>query len=90
MANTKKVVENEALESEVSFEYDGVQYTVPPAKKWPLDAVEAQEDGKMLGFLKALLGADQYSTLRKTTTTLADLDTFITALFEALDVDAGK
>ncbi len=93
MSNTKKVVnpiKDEVQETDTTFEYDGNSYVIPPAKKWPLDAVEAQEEGKMIGFIKALLGDDQYKTLRKNTNDLSQLDEFVGAMFESLGVDTGK
>ena len=87
---TKKALEVEATNSDHTFEYLEESYTVPPAKRWPLDAVEAQEDGNMIGFLKALLGLDQYRTLRKKVDNIEQLDDFIGVMFDALDVDRGK
>ena len=92
MSNTKKIdpVKNEVKDEPTTFEYDGNDYTIPPAKKWPLDAVEAQEDGKMIGFIKALLGEDQYKTLRKSANDLSQLDEFVGAMFDSMGVDTGK
>lgn len=87
---TKKTLEKEALEEEIKFKYLDVEYVVPPGKKWPLDAVEAQEEGKLATFLKCLLGNDQYKTLRKDVKTIEDLDAFAEKLFDALDIDLGK
>src|SRR5678815_3066538 len=68
---TRKAVETEAVNSEHTFEYLGDNYDIPPAKKWPLDAVEAQENGKMIAFLRSLLG-DQYDVLRKKVNTIEE------------------
>lgn len=87
---TKKVLEAEALDVEVTVEYNDEKYVIPPAKLWPLEAVEAQEASKILGFVKALLGDDQYKTLRKTAKTVSDLDDFVGKLFETLDLEPGK
>lgn len=87
---TKKTVEAEVNNTETTFEYKNGSFTVPPARKWPLEAIEAQEEGKITGFLKGLLGADQYAALRKEARTLEDLDEFVGVLFASLDVDKGK
>jgi hypothetical protein len=87
---TKQVLETEAVDADVVFDYDDEKYTIPAPKLWPLEAVEAQESNQILGFVKALLGAEQYKVLRKKTKTLSDLDDFIGKLFEALDLDSGK
>lgn len=93
MSNKKSVetaVETEAKGLDVEFEYEGETYVFPPARKWPLEVIEAQENMKLMKFTKELLGEDQFATLRKTVKTVGDLDDFITKLFEKLDVDKGK
>lgn len=86
----KKAVENEALDKDTVFDYAGDTYIVPPAKKWPLEAIEAQEKMKLLEFVKALLGDEQYATLRKSAKTLGDLDDFVGAMYEEVNVEKGK
>lgn len=87
---TKKTLESEALDKNVMFEFRSASYTIPPAKQWPLDVIEAQEEGKVVGFIKALLGDSQYKTLRKSATTIGDLDEFVGVMFESMDLDPGK
>lgn len=87
---TKKVVEKEASSEDVTFDYEGVTYTIPPGNLWPIDAIEAQEKMKLVTFIRALLGEEQYKNLRKTATTLQDLDKFISAMFEEIELEPGK
>lgn len=87
---TKKALADEAGKKEVTFEYNDIEFTIPPGKLWPLDAVEAQEQGKMLTAVKELIGADKYAELRKTCKTLEDFEDFCDALFDAVDLDKGK
>lgn len=87
---TKATLKAEANNDNVTFEYDGDSYTVPTSKNWPLEAVEAQESNKILGFLKELLGEDQYATLRKGAKTLDDIDSFAKEMFKALELEPGK
>lgn len=86
----RNTLKDEALNNDISFEYSGETFTVPPAKEWPLDAIEAQERSQMLSFIRELLGDDQYKTLRKVAKTLGDINDFSEKMYEALDVDQGK
>lgn len=87
----KKVVSEEAKNEDVTVEFREQKYTVPKEfRNWPLEAVEAQENGRMVGAVKELLGPEQYATLRKTANTVGDLEEFTEKLFDALDVDKGK
>lgn len=84
---TKKVLESEALSNDISFEFNGEVYSVPPGKKWELDVIEAQEEGRMTTAVRLLIGEDKYKELRKTVKNLEDLDKFYDALFKAVDTD---
>lgn len=42
--------------------YGGREYTLPALM--PLTAIESMEDGKVIDFLRALLGDDQYADFR--------------------------
>lgn len=48
----------------VSFEFDGDTYWVPVVDEWSLDVYEAQEDGKTIGMVRALLGTAQYAQFK--------------------------
>ncbi len=87
---TKKALEDEAVQKEVTFEYDDVVYVVPPGKKWSLDILEAQENSKMLKFLQLLLDEKQYKSFRKSCPDLEAMDGFLEKMFDAYDLDSGK
>lgn len=65
--NLEKEVKATTEESETSVvTYDGVEYNVPSTiRLWPLEVIEAQEEGKSLAMIKALLGPEQFATFRK-------------------------
>ena len=91
----KKTAAQVAAETkEVVFDYDGVTYTAPPPKTWPLEAQEAEELGQYAESLKKILGEDQYKKFKKKPRTVGDLDDITTALMEAvqkiLEVDEGE
>jgi hypothetical protein len=87
---TSTSVREEALENGITFTYEDEEFHVPPAKLWPLDAIEAQERGQLLVFLKSLLGDDQYKTLRSVAFTLGDINEFSESMYDALNVEPGK
>lgn len=86
----KETLEKESTVENITFEYEGDSYTVPPGKQWPLECVEAQEEGKLTACVRALLGEKEYKKLREKCKTVADFDDFMNALFDALDLDSGK
>lgn len=89
MSNTKKL-KSEASQEPITFEFEDVTYEIPAPKRWPLDVIQAEEDGKILAFLKALLGMEQYNKFVKKGRTIEDLDNFFNALQDAADVDMEK
>lgn len=91
MANTAKKVSAPQDElKDVVFEYDGESYTVPTPKLWPLEVVEAQEDGRFNAAIRELLGKEQYKTFRKKPRTLEDLDKITEAVMDAAELDVGE
>jgi len=84
---TKKALEQEALSTEIKFVYDGDEYTIPPAKQWPLTVLRAQESGRMLGAVEALLGAKQMAFFEKRHSTMGELEDLLDLAFEAVEVD---
>lgn len=85
-----EAVENEAVNNGINFTYEGIDFSVPPAKLWPLEAIEAQERSQLLSFLREVLGAEGYTNLRKVAKTLGDINDFSEAMYGAMDLDAGK
>lgn len=89
MATTKRL-QAEAVLEDVEFEFDGDPYAIPHPKRWPLEAIEAEEAGKVVGFLRELLGKEQFATFKAKPRTLEDLDKIYTAVIEAADLDMEK
>ncbi|WP_297537755.1 hypothetical protein [Amycolatopsis sp.] len=54
----------------------GKRFTLPSPQEFPLEALEAEEEGKHLTALKLILGADQYVTWRNLASTAADAEDF--------------
>ena len=80
-----KPAQTEALEGSISFSYDGLDFTVPPAREWDLDVMENYEDGKIATTCRSLLGPDQWAAFRKKKRTVGDLED----LFEAIQTGLG-
>lgn len=79
----------EAVGEAVTFDYDGLTFTVPPASEWDLDVLESYEDGKIVATLRALLGADQWSKFKATKRTVQDLNDLFEAVQEALGISGN-
>lgn len=84
---TKKVLENEATQTEVTFTFDGEDYTVPTPRKWPLDVGRAQENGKVVTVVELILGAKQMKKFESKPRTMGDMDDLIEALFDKVEID---
>lgn len=85
------VVAEESVEpTTVTFDFDGVEYTVPSPKKWPIEVIEAQEDGRLAGAVAELLGAKQYKAFKKVPRTMEDLENLTEALFKAVETSVGE
>lgn len=87
-ANQRRtVLEKEAANENITFQYDGVTYVVPPAKNWPLKVVRAQEENRIIACVEGLLGKDQMAKFEKKERTMGDLEALMTALFDAVELD---
>jgi hypothetical protein len=65
---------------------DGTTYTVPADREtWPVDVLEALEDGKMVRAMRALLGEKQWSRYKRNNVTAGDLN----RLYEAVGKACG-
>lgn len=87
---TNKTLKNEAEKADVHFTFDDEKYIVSHPKIWPLEVVEAQEEGRVATAVKGILGAEQYKLFKKKPRTLEDLDDLVEALLEAAEVELGK
>lgn len=67
----------------IVVEYDGEYYEIPEEmRNWPLDVMDAQEEGKNIGTIRGLLGADQYNKFRSKPRTMGDFEDFTTKLLK--------
>jgi len=77
-----------------TVDFADVTYNIPAYEDWPTEATELEEDGKPLQALKAVLGDDQYKTLRKVAKTNGKMAEFNEALYkklsEVMGVDQGE
>jgi len=87
MTETKTSVEAEAADkgyATVVVEYDGELYEIPEeSRDWPLEVLDAQEEGKSLGMIKGLLGDEQYARFRAKPRTMGAFDDFSSKLIKA-------
>ncbi len=86
----KSAAKAEALEQELNVKYKGEAYTVPPANKWDLDAMEAYEDGRPISCIRAVLGPEQWSTFKAGKPDVDDFNDFVKVLFEASGTSEGE
>lgn len=86
MANTRAVsaVRSEANGLDIPVEFEGETYRIPPSKLWPLEAIEAAEDGRAVASTKLILGTVQYDKFRETNSTLGDLERFMDKVQEVM------
>ncbi|SDC25843.1 hypothetical protein [Actinokineospora iranica] len=70
--------------SDLAVMWRGKRFTLPRAEEFPLEALEAEEDGKHLTALRIILGDTQYSTWRSLATTAADAEDFSTKVMKEL------
>jgi hypothetical protein len=60
----------------LSVSWRGTTFALPAPDDFPLDALEAEEEGKTLTALRLILGADQYQTWRGLASTARDAEEF--------------
>lgn len=86
-----KAKETEPIDPrEITFTFDGLEFTVPTGKYWPIEVVEAQEQGMFATAIRKLLGPKQYAAFCKKPRTMEDLEKLTDALLEAADLDKGE
>ncbi|NUT47323.1 MAG: hypothetical protein HOV94_08425 [Saccharothrix sp.] len=62
----------------------GKRFVLPSADDFPLDAIEAEEQGRVLQSLRLILGEDQYATWRTVAKTAADAEHFSRTIMREL------
>jgi hypothetical protein len=90
-ANSGAPIVTSAVEAEaagvetVDIVWRDVTLTVPAnVDDWPIDAVEAFENGKQLAFARALLSFDGYQDLKRVAPTVRDFKAFMDLMAERL------
>lgn len=73
-----------ATASALAVMWRGKRFTLPRAEEFPLEAMEAEEEGKHLTALKLILGAEQYATWRALASTAADAEDFSSVVMAEL------
>lgn len=85
-----EAAKTEAVEDSVTFEYDGVTYTAPPAIEWDVEVFEAAEDGKIVSAVRALIGPDQWAKFKEKKRTIVNVSELFDAAKAALGVTPGE
>lgn len=62
----------------------GSTFRLPRAEDMPLEALEAEEDGKHLTALRLILGEIQYATFRSLAATAGDVEDFSAVVMKEL------
>ncbi|WP_026424671.1 hypothetical protein [Actinokineospora inagensis] len=70
--------------SELAVMWRGKRFVLPSAEQFPLEALEAEEEGRHLAALRIILGDAQYRTWRSLAATAADAEDFSTKVMREL------
>lgn len=92
MAATRKpanAVAAEAASTAIPVNFNGVTYDVPPTSEWPVTVLEAFEESRLVAFVKALIGADQYALFLKGNPKVSDLGDFIVAIQQGIGIQGN-
>lgn len=76
--------------TDVTFEYDGVSYTVDKNSANDVDVLEAFEDQKVITPMRFILGDVQWQKFKAKKRTAEDLTELAEVLFKALGMDLGE
>jgi len=79
-----EAADNAAEIAPFKVSWRGKFFLLPRPENFPLEALEAEEEGKHLTALKLILGADQYTTWRRLAVTAADAEEFSTVVMKEL------
>jgi hypothetical protein len=66
--------------TDIAVEFEDVTYHVPPVGQWPIDAMEAAEQGRGITATRLVLGDDQWAEFRKHHSTGAEVEAFMDAI----------
>jgi hypothetical protein len=76
----------EALGDKVPFTHNGVDYLLDPASEWDVEALEQYENGKIMTFLRMILGAEQYARFKATKPKVGAVNAFMEGIQKALGI----
>jgi hypothetical protein len=82
-----KAAAAEAADEPFLFTWQGEEYQVPPANKWPLSAMTSLAEGNLPAAMGALLGEDAYTKIAATGITVGDLNVLFDAIGKAAGMD---
>jgi len=82
-------VADEANGTLVPVEFRGDTYRVPPTSLWPITALAEFEEGRVVAFLKGILGPVQHKTLLASGANVGELGEFVTSIQEALGIEGN-
>ncbi|WP_424214783.1 hypothetical protein ACN20G_23445 [Streptomyces sp. BI20] len=83
-----KAAKNEALEKPNTFEFRGVEYTVPGALDMPIELLEVEDE---IQAIKIMVGVEQWEAFKKSGATIRDFSEFADKVTEASGQgDAGN
>lgn len=85
-----RAARSEAAGVAFAFLFDGVEFTIPPTKEWPLAAMDSLADGAVGDAMRVLLGPAQYQTLKDHGATLGDVETLFGALAAGQGLTPGE
>lgn len=86
MTAKKSPAAAEALCEKTPFHFEGEDFFLGPASEWSFDALEAFENGKIMFFLREILGDDDYAKLRTMKPNAGKLGEFVAGLQKALGI----
>lgn len=82
-------VKADADNTEVTFEFKGDTYSVPPQSEWLVETLEFLEDGKITWVLRQLLGEDDWARFKSHKPKVPELGDLMTTLSEASGVQGN-
>lgn len=73
-----------AAASGTALMWRGKQFTLPTPENYPLDAIEAKQEGRTLAARRMILGEARYRTFRALAHTTGDAENFSRAIMREL------
>jgi hypothetical protein len=81
---TKSAAAAEALNEQIPFTFEGVDYLLDPTSEWDYEALEAYESGKIATFLRLVLGEKQHNAFKATKPKVGVVNEFVKEIQKAL------